>query len=162
MYTIDDLKILEQQERDLSYESFSNEDALKLGLAILDAQKNFDRNIVIRITREEDNLVLFQYVMKGKSERNFMFAEGKHKAVLHSHHSSAWAYVACQLKEETHYVPEEGEIPAGGAFPILVNGKHVATVMTSGLHDGKDHDVILQGLQIALGKTTVKFPKELR
>jgi uncharacterized protein (UPF0303 family) len=89
---------------------------------------------------------MFQYVTKDKREKNFEYAEMKRKASLACGHSSAWANIAMQVKE-SGYVNPEGALPAGGAFPIRTkDGTLQATVLVSGLHEGKDHELILRAL----------------
>ena len=155
MYSQTDLDILLKQENDLRYDSFTCEDAFQLGIETIECAKHYDRGIVVRITRELDNLVLFQSVMEEKAERNFTFAEMKHTSVLKHHHSSAYVYVISQM--------EEGYEPtSAGAFPIfLKDGTHVATIMVSGLHEGKDHTVIIEALQNKLHISTAQFTNKL-
>ena len=49
-------------------------------------------------------------------------------------------------------------MPAAGAFPIMVNGIRTTTVSVSGLHDGKDHELIIRGLEEMLQRKTEEFP----
>ena len=143
-YTKQDLKVLEEQEKALSYESFDNEDALILAEQIIELQKEYDRGIALRIVRESDGLVMFQYVMKDKNANNIMYAEGKHNAIKEYGHSSAWVNVAFQTEG---FVLKEGVLPSGGAFPIyLKDGTLAASVLLSGLHEGKDHELIIRAI----------------
>ena len=59
-----------------------------------------------------------------------------------------------------NYIHETG-IPAGGAFPIVVNGKHAYTVCVSGLHEGKDHEIIVNALSNYLKRDIPPFKKGL-
>lgn len=160
-YTKNDLLVLEKQEDALRYESFNNEDALKLGNKIIELQKEYDCGIALRIVREEDSLNLFQYVMQDKGARNFDYAEKKHKAILSYGHSSAWAYVAAHLDDKiVGYVKDADVLPSGGAFPIYTKeGKLVASVLVSGLHEGKDHELILRALSEILNIEYPEFSK---
>jgi uncharacterized protein (UPF0303 family) len=80
--------------------------------------------------------------------REANFAAGKRNAVLASGHSSLLTLAeACEgnipdalLKED------EVIIPVGGAFPVFVDGVHAATIAVSGLHEGKDHEIIVRAL----------------
>lgn len=157
MYTQADLDILLQQEEDLRYESFRSIDAFKLGEEIIKQAQNEDRGIVIQIIRESDGLVIFQYAMDDKAERNFVFCSYKHDALLQEGHSSAWMYVNEEVKEnhESTY--------SGGSFPIRDLDNHlIASVIVSGLHEGKDHHIIIHSLEKVLGKTTKEFKNVLR
>ncbi len=145
-YSMEDLRMLEMQEKILQYPSFENEDALILGNRIAELDKEYSMGVAIRIIRESDGMIMFQYVTKDKREKNFEYAEMKRKASLACGHSSAWANIAMQVKE-SGYVNPEGALPAGGAFPIRTkDGTLQATVLVSGLHEGKDHELILRAL----------------
>lgn len=157
MYQQSDLEILLQQEQDLRYESFHSQDALVLGQAIIEEAKHEDRGIVIQIIREIDGLVIFQYAMDDKAERNFMFCSYKHEALLEQGHSSAWMYVNAEINGN------HKNMFSGGSFPIRDLENHlIASVMVSGLHEGKDHHIIVHALEKILKKTTVEFTNDLR
>lgn len=154
-YTQSDLHILEQQEQDFCYSSFTSKDALELGLSVIHAAEREDRGLVISIIRESDGFVLFQYGMDDKAERNYRFAESKRQMVLRYHHSSAWVYVASQL----HLLAEQ---TSAGSFPVfLKTGELAATVSISGLHEGKDYRILLSALEEIFHRNTVPFEKEL-
>lgn len=168
-YTADGLKTLEEQEKVLTFEQFGSADALKLGNVLAETALDYDREVSIQITRESDGAVLFQYLMDSKSERNVVFMKGKRNVVLQSGHSSLWAYVKCQL-EQAEQAAKEADIPyqnpfadssryclSGGAFPIFVGETHAATVAVSGLHEGKDHELVIRGLMQVLNRTTPEF-----
>ena len=50
---------------------------------------------------------------------------------------------------------------AGGAFPICVGHKWVATLLVSGLHEGKDHELIIRALSRYLNIAVPEFVKAL-
>ncbi|MCF0106478.1 MAG: Gfo/Idh/MocA family oxidoreductase, partial [Holdemanella sp.] len=142
-YDENDLHILLKQEQILQFDSFTSYDALQIGNRIVDDIQKYDREISIMVIRERDASVIFQYIMDSKSQRNVQFMEMKRKAVLYTHHSSAYYCIDNLVNHkpfDMNYIHETG-IPAGGAFPIVVNGKHAYTVCVSGLHEGKDHEI---------------------
>ena len=49
-------------------------------------------------------------------------------------------------------------LPAGGVFPLRVQGEWTATLMISGLHDGKDHELAVRSLSRVLGVDVPEFP----
>ena len=158
-YTEEDVKILEEQEKALVFESFDNEDALKVGLKIIELQKEYDRGIAVRIVRESDGLVMFQHVMKDKNERNSRYAEGKHNAIKEYGHSSAWVNVSAKT---AGFELKEGVLPSGGAFPVyLEDGTLAASVLVSGLHEGKDHELIVRAISEVTGKQYPEFIKAI-
>lgn len=54
------------------------------------------------------------------------------------------------------------ELIAGcGAFPVRVRERLVATVSVSGLHDGGDHELIIQGLERELGLNVLRYSMRL-
>lgn len=154
------LEVLSEQEKILQYSSFGAEEALKLGNIVADFAKEYDREIGVLITRESDELVLFQYMMESKAPRNVDFMEGKRRAALLTGHSSLWMVVDHTLNgnwnKEMQNVPYY--CPSGGAFPIRVNNQWVATLSISGLHEGKDHELVVRALCKALNKTVPVFP----
>lgn len=159
-YTPYCLEVLQDQELQLQYSEFGSQEALKLGNILADLTKEYDRAVGIRITRESDNLVLFQYMMDEKSERNIMYMEGKRKAAIACGHSSLWPYVENKLNEKWQEMFEKGSgyAVSGGAFPIRVNGEWAATAAVSGLHEGKDHELLIRAISRQLEKEVKFFP----
>lgn len=104
--------------------------------------------------------MLFQYMMDSKGPRNEWFMEGKRRAVLDTEHSSLWPYVEHKIngRWQEMFENDRTSLPAGGAFPIRVGEEQVATVAVSGLHEGKDHELVIRGLEKVLGKKVPVFP----
>lgn len=150
------LAALREQERLLRYpERFGAHEALELGCAIAALAEDYDRGIGVRIYREEDDLVLFQWMMDDKAARNLTFIEGKRRAALTCGHCSLWAYADHEVSGAWNelFDPASGACPVGGAFPVrLAAGEWVATVSLSGLHEGKDHELVVRALCHMLGK----------
>ncbi|MEK3787050.1 Gfo/Idh/MocA family oxidoreductase [Paenibacillus sp. FSL K6-1230] len=159
-YTPECLDVLVEQEKTLQYDRFGAEEALKLGNIIAELAKDYDREIAVSIFRESDDLVLFQYMMDSKSARNISYMEGKRRAALATGHSSLWMHVDHVLNHnwnrEMENVPHF--IPTGGAFPVRVNNEWVATLALSGLHEGRDHELVIRALSVALDKQVPVFP----
>ncbi|MBQ2657665.1 MAG: Gfo/Idh/MocA family oxidoreductase [Erysipelotrichaceae bacterium] len=156
-YGEEDLKVLEQQERDLSLDGFSSQIAYEIGTVIKETALEYDLPVGIRITREMDGLAVFQYMMDAKKESNINYMEGKRASVKETGHSSAWAYV--KSKADPGFAAKEGCLLSGGAFPFYVDGQLEAIVAVSGLHEGKDHELIVRSLERYLNRKTVVFPK---
>lgn len=158
-YTEADLAVLEEQEKIFRYVSFNSEDALELGQKIIELQKEYDRGIALRIVSEPEHSVLFQYIMKDKTEKNIMYAEEKHNAILEYGHSSAWVNISTHID---HFELKDGVLPSGGAFPVfLQNGELAASILISGLHEGKDHELIVRALSEVLGRPYPEFIKSI-
>ncbi len=147
VYTIEDLRVLEKQEEMLRYESFTDNDAMELGHKIWSLLPEYDNGISIRIIRERDEAVMFSWLSDVKAENNYMYGEMKRQASLKSGHSSCWTWAAKNLSDE--HAPEYADIEmmSGGAFPVrLKDGTLTATLCVSGLHEGKDHEIMIRAL----------------
>lgn len=155
------LSELEAQEEGLCYPgAFGSAEALALGNAIASAAPQYDRGVSVEIVRESDGLVLFSWSCDDKAPRNYGFVEGKRKASLATGHSSLWGYVRRTLDgvEGANYDEASGALFAAGAFPIRdASGKRVATIAVSGLHEGRDHDIVCEALGQALGRSVPVF-----
>lgn len=147
-FTGADIEALKKQEELLQFESFGSTDALALGMCILRLKIEYPEQIAIFVTRESDQMMIFQYLMDGKKQRNLDFAAGKRNALLTTGHSSLLTLAeACTGTVPEALLAEDKDIiPVGGAFPIYVNGVHTATIAVSGLHEGKDHEIIVRAL----------------
>lgn len=154
------LEVLQCQEDILQYGSFGSKEALQLGAIAAELAVEYDRGVGIAIIRESDGLVIFQYMMDDKAPRNLNFMEGKRRAVLESGHSSLWPYVENAINGKWQDMMERKPyvLPSGGAFPIRANGEHVATISISGLHEGKDHELVVRALSKALEQSVPAFP----
>ena len=146
-YDDHDLEILEAQEQQLAPASFNSADALALGSVIASLAGEYDRGVAVRITRCSDDTAVFQYVMDDKKAANLMYAEGKKACVADTGHSSAWVY-AKTMKDGTYadWLTDGRHVISGGAFPLYVNGEITYIVQVSGLHEGKDHELIVRTL----------------
>lgn len=160
VYDEKDLSILEAQEQALTLPSFSAETALQLGNLIVQIDQEYDRTVAIQIFNEQTGDVVFQYLMDGKSSRNLQFTEMKRQAVLKTGHSSAWACIQNRIEAARNNIAPDRSL-SGGAFPIYVDGQHIATVAVSGLHEGHDHDLLIQAMSTQSGKVVPVFSKAL-
>ena len=153
MKTDEKLAILETQEKELVFESFSNHDALEIGKEIADRLIDSERPIAIVIRLGE--FTVFTYIMKGKEESHFGWANRKANLVEKIGHSSMYARIAYQEKNEyANLVAQEDTYAIGcGAFPITVKGEgRVGVIGLSGIVDPEDHTIIVKVLSERLGK----------
>ena len=144
-----DIKLLKQQEKLIHFDSFGSVDAMALGVILARLCAEYPEQLAVVITRESDQTVIYQYVMDEKKKRNLNYAAAKRNAVLASGHSSLLALAeACEGTIPEVLLKEDEEIMlVGGAFPVFVNGVHTATIAVSGLHEGKDHEIIVRALE---------------
>lgn len=160
-YEDSDLEILYKQEEILQFDSFDSQTALDLGKCLIELAKEYDREIAVQIVREADEAVIFQYMMDSKSARNLEIMARKRKTALASQHASAVSAIELRKTgKRPPYLTEE-MAAAAGAFPIRVNQKWVATLLVSGLHEGKDHELIIRSLSRYLQVSCPDFVKAL-
>lgn len=158
--TDETLARVEKQEGLYQYPSFGSEDALKLGNTIIRLTEEYEGEVAVQIIREEDGLPVFQYVMDSKRQKNIDYMRKKRNCLLKTGHSSVWGYIAMTLGKYTfEELNTEDILASGGAFPIRVNGEHVATVSVSGLHEGMDHELIVRALAECLDKEVFYLDK---
>lgn len=133
---------VERQEAELVWPgAFGADEALDLGCHVAHMAGEYDRGFTVRIFRESDGLMLFGWAMDDKAPRNDDFVAWKRELAKGCGHASLWAGLA----------PDGVGIGAAGAFPIRnTNGEWVATICVSGLHDGKDHEIVVRALEQAL------------
>ena len=160
-YEESDLRALEEQEQVLQYQAFHSADALALGNEVVRIAAEYGREIGVRIVRESDETVLFQYMMDSKDARNIDYMEGKRAAAKKCGHSSLWAHVDHTLHGtwQEMFSDMPAYLPCAGAFPIRAGGKWTATLTASGLHEGQDHELITRALGRVLGKEIPGFTK---
>ena len=159
-YTPECLDALREQEEILRFERFGAVEALSLGNIIAELALEYDRGVSAAIIREADSLTLFAYSMDDKAPRNFTFIDGKRKTAVACGHCSLWAYVEHELNGawEKLFNQSPPYILSGGAFPIRVQDAWTATLAVSGLHNGKDHELVVRALSRMLGRTVPDFP----
>lgn len=151
------LAALLDEEEHLRYrQPFTSAEALKLGSIVAELNLEYDRGVGVKITRESDGLVIFQWMADDKAERYFRYLDGKRLAALGCGHSSLYAEIAHDLDGsfDWMYADDAPEWPGAGAFPIRENDTWVATISVSGLHEGKDHELVLRALERAILSTT--------
>jgi uncharacterized protein (UPF0303 family) len=144
------LRTLLLQEAEFQFSIFTNETALELGLALLEAAKLRGKVVTIDITRSGQQL--FHYAMSGTSVDNDEWVKRKSNVVRRFGHSSYYMGVSLQKAGQTmqeKYLLAESEYAAhGGAFPLLVrNVGMVGTITVSGLPQAEDHELVVSVLR---------------
>ncbi len=162
-YDESDLEILKKQQEILQYESFSNNDALILGNELVRQAESFKGKLAITIVRASDDLILFQHIMETKTHAHEGYMNGKRNCLKLTGNSSAYCYVEDRISKK--YASLHGNkdyVLSAGSFPISVNGQLFGYVTVSGMHEGKDHEVIIKALEKILNKKAPDFYKALR
>lgn len=158
-YTDRSLDILDEQEKQLTFDRFTSRDALSLGNIAAGFAEKESRGVSIRIVRETDGMTMFSYAMDDKTPKNEFYIEGKRQVSLAAGHSSLYVHVAHSLygEYEELYGDAQKYVPTAGAVPIMVNGKRIATLVISGLHEGRDHALAVRAMALFLKKKVPEF-----
>lgn len=149
------LQQMEQEEQELRFQSFTNENALELGFAIVEEARRNGQRITVDITRAGQRL--FLHAMEGTTVENENWIRRKNNAANHFG-TSSW-HTACRLRsegttmEEKYGLPIADYVGAGGAFPLIVEGEgQIGTITVSGLPDQEDHDLLISVLRRYLSR----------
>lgn len=149
------LQQMEQEEQELRFKSFTNENALELGLEIVEEARRNGQRITVDITRAGQRL--FLHAMEGTTVENEDWIRRKNNAANHFG-TSSW-HTACRLRSEGTTIEEKYGLPiadyvgAGGAFPLIVEGEgQIGTITVSGLPDQEDHDLLISVLRRYLSR----------
>lgn len=156
------LKILEQQETDLVFESFDRVDALRLGTMLAETINGYSQPLTVRIF--VGDIIVYQYVMEGDEASRFDWTYRKYQLVKKTGHSSMHAKVRMQLLGELKDLEAQPDVYGFGcgAFPIAVKGRGIiGGVAVSGLPDPDDHPIVVHALEKMLGKKTEELPEEI-
>lgn len=150
---MEDLKLLQEvckeQEEKYVFDSFSREDAWKLGGMLLEAAKKYEGGVAVGIVL--NGLKVFQFVTEGATKHNTEWLDRKVNMVTQMHKSSLAVYCDYELKGITL----EGErlnpmnfALCGGGFPLTVKGVGVVgAIAVSGLPHLDDHQVMIDALE---------------
>ncbi|MFF2481962.1 heme-degrading domain-containing protein [Paenibacillus sp. NPDC058071] len=145
------LNELLKQEEELQFPSFTNEDALRLGLLIIETAKaEFDKGIAVHI--ENDKHPLFTHFMQGTDDGNVYWINAKKNVVNRFGNSSLYVGESYKAKgttfKESAGLPEEEYQGEGGSFPLIVRGQgKVGTVTVTGLQGEQDHYLAVEGIR---------------
>ncbi|MFC0524525.1 heme-degrading domain-containing protein [Pontibacillus salicampi] len=137
-----------QEEDQLAFPKFTNEDALQLGFTIIDMAKK--HNVFIAVHIERNGQPLFSHLMNGTSGENEAWINRKKAVVNHYNHSSA--FIAERFKEmgtshnESSLLPINDFQAVGGSIPLIIKGTGVVgTITVAGLTPELDHQYAVDG-----------------
>ena len=149
------LKKLENEEQELQFDRFSNEDAVKLGLSLYETAKEKNLPVTIDITRNGHQL--FHLSMPGTSPDNDQWVARKIKLVnrmgMSSYHVGTLLRSLGMTLEERFELSHYEYAAHGGCFPVILKGTgHIGTVTISGLAQEDDHAMVVNAIRAYLGK----------
>lgn len=156
------LKILEKQEEILIFDSFNNEDARTIGNMLADRLKDSPIPITVRVF--VDDVIVYQYTMKGGEAHRFDWTYRKYQLIKKTGHSSMHGKVRLMFLDELKdlYADKETYGFGCGGFPIRVKGEGlIGAVTVSGLPDPGDHHYVVDALAAFLGVKAPKVPDEV-
>lgn len=149
------LKQLEQEERELQFDRFSNEDAIAIGLSLYETAKK--NNLPVTIDVRRNGHQLFHLAMPGTSPDNDQWVARKVKLVNRMGMSSF--RVGTLLRSQNTTLEDRFELSHyeyaahGGCFPVILKDTGaVGTVTISGLAQEDDHAMVVNALRAYLGK----------
>jgi uncharacterized protein (UPF0303 family) len=150
-------KVLHQEEL-LVFASFTQDDAFAIGTAIRNKAHGLGWAVVIDIRHGED--IWFMHSMPGTDSENFDWTRRKRNLVNKTHNASYAGNLRAVLglvDPETEGWDRETFAPAGGSFPVRIQGEGlVGTITVSGVPQRDDHklvsDAIAEFLNIDLGE----------
>ena len=146
---------LHDQERRLVLPSLNEDDAIAIGLLILETATTRDLGVTIEVRRT--GRVVFRAARTGTTAHNDMWIAGKARVVERFGHSSL--LVGTQHKEAGTAFAEATSlqfpeyVPHGGGFPLIVEGTGpVGVALVSGLPQQDDHALIVECLETFIAR----------
>jgi uncharacterized protein (UPF0303 family) len=144
---------LAEDEARLVFDRFTNDDAIALGLVLLELARAEGAAVAIDVTRGGQQL--FHVALAGTSADNDQWIIRKNRVVTRFAHSSYYMGTLCRSKGHTlseMFFVDDREFGAfGGAFPIIVRDVGVVgTVTVSGLAQSDDHRLVVTALEQVL------------
>lgn len=140
-----------KEESIYRFDGFTSEDALKIGLNLINYAKSINHKIAIDI--ELGGRRLFHYSSDGNAQKNDIDIERKKRMVMYSSHSSLWNFY--MLKDsgmtmwDKWHLDEASYGAVGGGFPIRIKGVEpvVGIITVSGFNHEDDHNTIIKILK---------------
>jgi uncharacterized protein (UPF0303 family) len=144
------LRELEDQERRLRFRRFTNDDAIALGLALLEDARAASAPVAVQVRRHGQ--VLFHAALEGTSPDNDEWIRRKVNVVDRFGHSSFYVGTLCRLEggsiEDVLLVDGREYAAHGGSFPVIVEGVGpVGSVTVSGLPQAEDHRMVVAAIE---------------
>lgn len=145
-----------EDEATLVFDRFTNDDAIALGLALIEAARAEAAPVTVDVRRGRQQL--FHAALDGTSADNDAWIDRKVRVVERFGHSSLYVGTLCRLKGgsigDLFLLDERDYAPHGGAFPITVREVGVVGVVTvSGLPQLDDHRLVVETLARRLAAT---------
>jgi uncharacterized protein (UPF0303 family) len=143
------------QERRLALPSCSVDDALAIGLWLL--EQATERSLPVAIEVWHGARLVFRAARPGTNAHNDRYLAGKRRVVEYFGHSSFYERLRHEARGTTFEEATSLRFPEyaahGGGFPLVVEGTGpVGMVLVSGLPQEQDHALIVEALEAHLAK----------
>lgn len=142
------------QEQELQFESFSNDEALELGLAIVERARREGLSVAVDIERHGQQL--FHHALEGTAVDNDEWIRRKKRLVNRVFSSSYHFTLNLEFKGETlreRGLDEALYAASGGSFPIRIrNAGVIGTITVSGLPHEQDHALVVESVRDFLAR----------
>ena len=165
------LELLERQEDLLRFDSFTDEDARRLGNILADIAAENPAPTTVRVTIGDT--VVFQYTDSPEADVRLGWVTRKYNLIRKTGHSSMHACVRNRkLGELADKAAQEDVYGFGcGGFPIRLKDEPITEenkissiigcAALSGLPDPQDHDLVVRALEQYLGVEAPKTPDQI-
>ena len=141
------LKKLLDEEAELVFDRFTDQDAWILGSWMVRQAR--ERGLPVAIDIERNSHRLFHFSFDSASENNAHWIAAKAAVVRRFGHSSLYVGGTISSQEEAKLLPLEKFAAHGGAFPLIIrNVGPVGHVAVSGLPSVEDHAFVVEALRM--------------
>lgn len=145
-----DLETLLAQEAELTFGSFGNDTAWRLGSALVDEARRRELPVTVDVVRAGQQL--FHAALPGTAADNDAWVARKARVVMRFGHSSLYVGALARSKgttfEESSRLDPDTFAAHGGSFPVTVRGVGVVGAVTvSGLPQLADHALVVDVLR---------------
>lgn len=146
-----------KEAQDLQFPQFSRNDALNLGLLLVELAAK--RSLPIAIDIRSGDHILFHAALEGATPDNDIWIRAKSRAAVRFAAPSLLVGLRARLNGErvkdSDWLDPSSYAAYGGSFPLSVKGSgHVATVTVSGLPQKADHDFVVEALRLFRDRST--------
>ena len=143
------LRKLEAELETLRFPSFNFDDALAIGLDLVETARRKALPIAIDVTVNRQQL--FHAALPGSSPDNDQWVLRKSRVAARFFKSSLAVATDLRIKgktiEDVWGLPSAEYAPSGGSVPVLVKGAGViGTITVSGLPDVEDHEMVVAAI----------------
>ena len=146
------IRILSEQEKILQFDSFTSEDAWKLGNIMVEEIRNQGIDLTVSI-RKMNGHIIFAYASEGANLNHQNWTDRKFNMVSYMECSSLLATA------RAHFLGRS--LVEDFGFPIRVNGCMTHVITVSALAHEKDHAFIVGCLEKFLGKKAPAMDMEI-